>query len=217
MDFQAITDLLLQSGQALAKQGQALAEEKLDLPASGPEREQALERLGKGAAMGGLLVALLGTGAGRKLTGTTLKLGSLAALGTVAYQAYQNWQGKTEPPGNPVGTLSGSDAAARSLVLLKAMIAAAKADQASIEAQLSALLLGRDSLEFFKTELEKSLSAREVAAGADSPAAAAEIYLISLAVIDAKDEQEQAYLQSLASELKLSPELVAELEAGATA
>ncbi len=224
MDFQAITDLLLQSGQALAKQGQALAEEKLDLPASGPEREQALERLGKGAAMGGLLVALLGTGAGRKLTGTTLKLGSLAALGTVAYQAYQNWQGKTEPPGNPVGTLSGSDAAARSLVLLKAMIAAAKADghideaeQASIEAQLSALLLGRDSLEFFKTELEKSLSAREVAAGADSPAAAAEIYLISLAVIDAKDEQEQAYLQSLASELKLSPELVAELEAGAKA
>ena len=142
----------------------------------------------------------------------------------MAYQAYQNWQGKTEPPGNPVGTLSGSDAAARSLVLLKAMIAAAKADghideaeQASIEAQLSALLLGRDSLEFFKTELEKSLSAREVAAGADSPAAAAEIYLISLAVIDAKDEQEQAYLQSLASELKLSPELVAELEAGAKA
>ena len=29
---------------------------------------------------------------GRKLTGGALKLGSLAALGGVAYKAYQNWQ-----------------------------------------------------------------------------------------------------------------------------
>ncbi len=47
------------------------------------------------------------------------------------------------------------------------------------------------------------------------PRAAAEIYLISLAVIDEKSEQERAYLQSLASELKLSPELVTALESGA--
>ncbi len=84
MDIQAITDLLLQSGQEIAKKGQDLAAEKLQLPESGPERDKALETLGKGAAAGGLLIALLGTGVGRKLTGTTLKLGSLAALGTVA-------------------------------------------------------------------------------------------------------------------------------------
>ncbi len=224
MDIQAITDLLLQSGQELAKKGQALAEERLQLPASGPDRDKMLETLGKGATAGGLLVALLGTGAGRKLTGATLKLGSLAALGAVAYQAFQNWQGQTHPPGTPVTELSGPAASARSLALLKAAIAAAKADGhldnaewTHIEEQLGKLALDADTLAVFKAELEKPLSAREVAAGADSPAAAAEIYLISLAVIDEKNEREHAYLQSLASELKLSPELVTVLESGARA
>lgn len=222
MDIQAITDLLLQAGQELAKKGQTLAEEKLQLPESGPERDKALETLGKGAAAGGLLVALLGTGVGRKLTGTTLKLGSLAALGTVAYQAYQNWLGKTEQPGTPVSQLSGPAAATRSLALLKATIAAAKADghlddaeRSRIESQLGKLALDPETLAIFKAELEKPLSVNDVAAGADSPAAAAEIYLVSLAVIDEKSEQERAYLQSLASELKLSSELVAALESGA--
>jgi uncharacterized membrane protein YebE (DUF533 family) len=224
MDIQAITDLLLQSGQELAKKGQDLAAEKLQLPDSGPERDKALETLGKGAAAGGLLIALLGTGVGRKLTGTTLKLGSLAALGTVAYQAYQNWLGKTEQPGTPVSQLSGPAAATRSLALLKATIAAAKADghlddteRARIEAQLGKLSLDPESLAVFKAELDKPLDVKDVAAGADSPAAAAEIYLISLAVIDEKSEQERAYLQSLASELKLSPELVTALESSAKA
>ena len=225
MDFQAITDQLLKSGEELAKKAQALAEEKLQIPEKGPEREKMLENLGKGAAAGTLLVTLLGTGAGRKLTSTTLKLGSLAALGSVAYQAYQNWQGNTgEAPGTPVSELSGTAAASRSLVLLKATIAAAKADghidaaeQVRIEQQLSALTLDRDSQEFFKTELSKPLDAKDVAAGADSPAAAAEIYLISLAVIDNKNAKEAAYLKSLASELKLSEELVAQLESGAQA
>ena len=225
MDFQAITDQLLKSGEELAKKAQALAEEKLQIPEKGPEREKMLENLGKGAAAGTLLVTLLGTGAGRKLTSTTLKLGSLAALGSVAYQAYQNWQGNTgEAPGTHVSELSGTAAASRSLVLLKATIAAAKADghidaaeQVRIEQQLSALTLDRDSQEFFKTELSKPLDVKDVAAGADSPAAAAEIYLISLAVIDNKNPKEAAYLKSLASELKLSEELVAKLESGAQA
>jgi len=225
MDFQAITDQLLKSGEELAKKAQALAEEKLQIPEKGPEREKMLENLGKGAAAGTLLVTLLGTGAGRKLTSATLKLGSLAALGSVAYQAYQNWQDNTdEAPGTHVSELSGTAAASRSLVLLKATIAAAKADghidaaeQVRIEQQLSALTLDRDSQEFFKTELSKPLDVKDVAAGADSPAAAAEIYLISLAVIDNKNPKEAAYLKSLASELKLSEELVAKLESGAQA
>jgi uncharacterized membrane protein YebE (DUF533 family) len=153
-----------------------------------------------------------------------LKLGSLAALGTVAYQAYQNWQGKSGSPGTPVNELTGPAAATRSLALLKATIAAAKADghideaeRSRIEAQLGKLSLDRDGMEFLKAELAKPLSAKEVAASADSPAAAAEIYLISLAVIDKKNEQEHAYLQSLASELKLSEDLVKSLESSVSA
>ena len=224
MDIQAFTDSLLKSAEELAKKGQTLAEQKLQIPESGPEREKLLESLGQGAAVGGVLAALLGTRIGRKLTGTSLKLGSLAALGTVAYQAYQNWQGKSGSPGTPVNELTGPAAATRSLALLKATIAAAKADghideaeRSRIEAQLGKLSLDRDGMEFLKAELAKPLSAKEVAASADSPAAAAEIYLISLAVIDKKNEQEHAYLQSLASELKLSEDLVKSLESSVSA
>ena len=224
MDIQAFTDSLLKSAEELAKKGQTLAEQKLQIPESGPEREKLLESLGQGAAVGGVLAALLGTRIGRKLTGTSLKLGSLAALGTVAYQAYQNWQGKSGSPGTPVNELTGPAAATRSLALLKATIAAAKADghiddveRSRIETQLGKLSLDQDGMEFLKDELAKPLSAKEVAASADSPAAAAEIYLISLAVIDKKNEQEHAYLQSLASELKLSEDLVKSLESSVSA
>ena len=224
MDIQAFTDSLLKSAEELAKKGQTLAEQKLQIPESGPEREKLLESLGQGAAVGGVLAALLGTRIGRKLTGTSLKLGSLAALGTVAYQAYQNWQGKSGSPGTPVNELTGPAAATRSLALLKATIAAAKADghideaeRSRIEAQIGKLSLDRDGMEFLKAELAKPLSAKEVAASADSPAAAAEIYLISLAVIDKKNEQEHAYLQSLAGELKLSEDLVKSLESSVSA
>ena len=224
MDYQAITDTLLKSGQDLVQKAKELADKNdLSLPKSGPERDEMIQNLSKGAAMGGLLAVMLGTGLGRKLTGTTLKLGSLAALGTVAYQTIQKLQGGIAP-GTPVNELSGPAAATRSQAILKAIIAAAKADghiddeeRGRIEKHLAGLALDRDSLEFFKSEMGKALSARDVAAAADSPAAAAEIYLVSLAVIGDKNAEEQAYLNSLASELKLSGEVVAELEANAKA
>ena len=51
-----------------------------------------------GAAAGGLLGLLVGTDAGRKVGGTALELGALAALGGLAYKAYQNWQGQAAAP-----------------------------------------------------------------------------------------------------------------------
>lgn len=220
MDLNAITEQLLNSGKELAEKGQALATEALDIPPAGPERDKMLSNLGSGAAVGGLLAVLLGTGAGRKLTGSTIKLGGLAALGTLAYKTYQNWQGAAAEPGTPVNELSGPAADTRSQSLLRAIIAAAKADghidedeQKRISEHLAQLSLDTNSLEFFKQEVQKPLSAKDVAAGADSPAAAAEIYLVSLAIIDEKNEAEHAYLQGLASELQLAPQLVAELEA----
>jgi len=53
-----------------------------------------LRGLGKGAAAAGALALLVGTKGGRRVTGTALKLGSLAALGGVGYTAYRNWQEK---------------------------------------------------------------------------------------------------------------------------
>ena len=80
-----------------------------------------------------------------------------------------------------------------------------------IDAYLQKLKLDPDALHFVKNELAKPLNVKEVAAGADSPAAAAEIYLTSLLTIDVDSEQERAYLDELARELKLPPELVSEL------
>ena len=48
-----------------------------------------LNSFGGGALIGGLAVMLLKKGGTKSL----LKAGSAAALGMMAYQAYQNWQG----------------------------------------------------------------------------------------------------------------------------
>ena len=49
-------------------------------------------KLGAGAALGGLGALILGTGAGRALAGSAVRLGGLALIGGLAYKAYQNYQ-----------------------------------------------------------------------------------------------------------------------------
>lgn len=213
----------VQSGRELAEQGRDAAEQRLGVPEKGPERETMLAGMGKGAAAAGVLALLLGTGAGRRVTGSALKLGSLAAVGGLAYKAYQDWQGKQsetlENPGAPAAELSGSESQDRSVTLLKAMIAAAKADGHIDDAERQKISehiqeQGFDSefLKFLGEELENPLDATQIADSVDSPEAAAEVYLASLMVIDVENEQERTYLENLASELKLAPELVENLQ-----
>lgn len=229
MNIEGLFNQLLQSGRDLVAKGQDLAEQKLGIPSAGAQRDSALSGMGKGAAMAGVAAVLLGTRVGRGLTGLALKLGSLGAIGGLAYQAYQDWQaksGQAQPAelGPTVDALSGPALEKRSAQLLKAMIAAAKADghidekeQSAIDAYLHKLELDPDALHLLKEEIAKPVSAKDVAAGVDSPAAAAEIYLTSLLAIDLDSDQERAYLEELARELKLSPELAAELQAKARA
>ena len=224
MNVGALFDQLLQSGRELASKAQTMAEQKLNIPSEGPEREAVLSGMGKGATIAGVAALLLGTRAGRGLTGVAVKLGSLGAIGGLAYKAFQDWQAKQEgaapvaDPGPAAHTLSGPHLEQRSLALLRAMLAAAKADghideqeQGRIDAYLQKLSLNPEALHFVKNELAKPLNIKEVAAGADSPAAAAEIYLTSLLAINIDSDQERAYLDDLAKELKLPPELVSEL------
>ncbi|MGF1547111.1 MAG: tellurite resistance TerB family protein [Thiotrichales bacterium] len=222
MDTRALLDQLLQSGQSLLQQGQGMAEQKLKIPEAGPERDAMLSGMGKGALAAGALALLLGTKSGRKLTGTGLKLGSLAALGGLAYQTYRNWEsqrGATATSAQPINELSGPSAERRSRALLTAMIAAAKADghidateRARINAQIAQLGLQPDALEALQAGLEGPTSAMTVAANADNPEAAAEIYLVSLLVIDLDNPDERAYMDQLADALKLDPQLAAQLE-----
>lgn len=222
MDARAFLDQLLHSAKDLSGRGRDMAEQKLGVPQAGAERDAMLSGLGKGALAGGALALLLGTGAGRRLTGTALKLGGLAAVGGLAYQAYKNWQAgqaQTEA-GTPINELTGPQAEDRSRVLLRAMIAAAKADghiddkeRANIESQLARLGLESDASRFIQEELAKPLDVDAIAAHSDSPETAAEIYLASRLVIDVDNDEERAYLNKLTAALNLPSELVAQLEA----
>src|SRR5690606_28015088 len=95
-------------------------------------------------AAGALVAVLLGTGTGRKVTGSALKIGGLAAVAGLAYKAYQNYQSGRQPGAEPTSSEPGllpppSDTpfdpaqapqgeTEFALVLVRAMIAAARAD-----------------------------------------------------------------------------------------
>ena len=221
MDARSLLEELLQSGRQLADQGQQYAEQKLGVPASGEQREAMLSGMQKGALAAGALALLLGTRGGRRLGGAALKLGSLAAVGGIAYKAYQNWQRQAgrEQPALPVNELAGEAAERRSLLLLKALIAAAKADGHIDEAELGRIRdemerlgLGESAVEFFRAEAAKPLNVEDVVAGVDDPETAAEVYLATRLVIDEQNTAERDWLMQVRRALKLDDALVAELD-----
>ena len=228
MDAQQILDSLLKSGQELVQKGKTLAEERLQIPDDPEKRDALFTGAGKGAVAASAIAVLLGTGAGRKLTGATLKLGSLAAIGGIAYKAFQDWQAKQGQSqvatGTPISELTGSELDKRSRTLLKAMIAAAKADghidekeRELLTQQMAKLDPDADAAKLINEELNKPLNIQDIAAGVDSPAAAAEIYLLSRLVLNVDNDQERIYLSQLAQTLGLAPDLVAQLDNQATA
>lgn len=221
MDAKSILDSFLQTGKQYAEQGKNLAEDKLGLPEEGAEREAMLGGMGKGALAAGALALLLGTGAGRRLTGTALKVGSLAAIGSLAFKTYQGWQEGQggETSGTPVNSLFDDAANDRSITLVRAMIAAAKVDghidsaeQQRINEQIHKMNLDDSTFAFLKNEIEKPLDVSDIASQADSTETAAEIYLASLLVIEVDKERERQYLNDLAKALNLPDELASQLE-----
>ncbi|HBS27584.1 MAG TPA: DUF533 domain-containing protein [Gammaproteobacteria bacterium] len=222
MDAQALLEDLLQSGKKLAAQGQEIAEDKLDVPEAGTERDAMLSGMGKGALAAGALALLLGTKGGRRLGGAALKLGSVAAIGGVAYNAYQNWQkeqGNAEVKLIPINELTGEQADQRSLILLKAMIAAAKADghideQALviIKDEMIKLGLGKSAVDFFRDEARKPLDVKDIAAEVSDLETAGEVYLASKLLLDLDNSEEKDYLDQLILALNLDADFIVELD-----
>jgi uncharacterized membrane protein YebE (DUF533 family) len=183
--------------------------------------------LGKGAIAGGLLGVLLTKG-GRRMLGTGLKVGGMAAIGGLAYKAYEDWK-KGEgaaalPPPEGTDFLPTSAARADEMAthLLQAMIAAAKADghvtpeeRARIESQLANLGLEDEAAELIAAELDAPLDVGRIAGLATSEAEAAQIYAASLLVVDPEGAAERGYLAMLAARLKLDAGLVHQLHAEA--
>lgn len=180
---------------------------------------------------GGAMGMLVGSKRGRKLGGKALKYGAIAAVGMLAWKAWQNSQGAqgaqnsgastadSGPEGGRIETLEGEYQERRSLELLQAMIMAARADghidaqeRELITQQIDALGADDELHRWVEQQLSAPLDAEALAHQADSPQAAREMYLISVAVIDEQNPMERAWLDQLAKALKLAPGLAGELE-----
>lgn len=229
MDAQKLLDELLSSGQELVAKGRMAVEEKLNIPEVGEQRDAMLAGMSKGALAVGTLALLLGTKGGRKLTSGALKIGSLAAVSGLAWKAFQDWQAKqpgsaTENgSGRPISELDAPEAQLRSLLLLRAMITAAKSDghisaveQEKINALIEHLGIDSDVLGIMRREIANPVDVAALVASVDTIAEAAEVYLTSLMVIDEDSPVGRKYLNDLASALKLDADLVAELETNAS-
>lgn len=175
---------------------------------------------------GGALGMLLGSRSGRRMGGSALKYGAIASIGMLAYKAWQN-RGDGQPEqqqGQPMEQLEGNDQEQRSTALLQAMIMAARADghiddqeRSLITEQINQLGADDEMNRWVQQQLQAPLDAQALAAQADSPQAAREMYLISVAVVDDQNAMERAWLDQLGSALGLDAELCAELERQASA
>lgn len=197
----------------------------------------------KGAATGGLLGLMVGSKKTRKVAKTAATYGGIALVGGLAYKAWQNHKAGQQvappaatpqstvqsapvalPPPPPANTgfvpptPQGEESLARAL--LRAMVAAAKADghidgaeQTRIFERMDALQLNNDDKVFVMDELRAPLDVEAVAKGASTQEEAAEIYAASLLAIDPDGPAERGYLGMLAARLNLEPGLVEHLHA----
>lgn len=215
MSLQNVLEQLLRSGQEQYRK----AAESGDLA-----------KYGTGAAVGGALALLLGSRRGRSLGGKALKYGSIAAIAALAWKAYQEHQAKQGASPTPPGPTAGFEALPppqlelHSQAMLKAMIAAAKSDghmddreRGLVDAELKRLDSDPATRRWVEDELRRPVEPAEVARVVGSPEMAAEVYLASLLVVDETSTMERAYLDELARQLQLAPELKADLETRARA
>lgn len=197
--------------------------------------------LGSGAAggfagglAGGLVSSMMTSKNGRKLGGKALKLGGVAAVGALAYTAFQRYnKGTTSalpakavdlipaPPGTAFMPAENDDAANESLglTLVRAMIAVARADgrldaqeSQAVFQKIQSLGLDSESQSLLVEEMGHPVDMDAIVNSASSPEIAAEIYTASLLAVDIDTAAEKGYLAMLAARLRLPSELIMELE-----
>lgn len=191
-----------------------------------------------GGLAGGLASNLLTTKSGRKLGKKTLQVGSVAAVGALAYAAYQRYANGSQKVGSeaaltaaahiqaapegsaflpPEGDVAGRNDLA--LTLVRAMIAAARSDgrldaqeSQSIFQRIESLALAPEDQALLVAEMGHPVDMDAIVKSATSPEIAAEIYLASLLAVEVDTPAEKSYLAMLAARLNLAPALVAELQ-----
>jgi len=191
--------------------------------------------LAASGAVGGLLGLLVGGGKKKSKGGFggALSHGGAAMLGALASQAFQSWQRGQTPSQTPAASpqqlatveprflpaaAPAADGQPFELALIRAMIAAAKADghidsdeQRRIFERVGEFGLDAESKAFIFDALAAPVGISEVAALATTPEHAAELYLASRLAVEPDGPAELAYLEALAHRLKLPEDLVAHL------
>ncbi|UOO75956.1 DUF533 domain-containing protein [Neisseria sp. Dent CA1/247] len=182
-----------------------------------------LGKIGSGAAVTGLASMLLKKKTSKKL----LSAGSMAALGMLAYHAYQNWQrnnnnAATNQQAQPVLNQAsfeptGQAAEDAGRVILRTMIAAAAADGVieDEERQMIQAESGNDpeTAKWVADEISKPATAADIARDiGNNPALAAEAYLAARMVCGDLARKEIVFLSQLSQALNLDEKLVEALE-----
>jgi len=196
-------------------------------------RNSGANSFGGGAAVGGVLGLLLGGKAMRKMAGGAVGYGGAAVLGALALRAYQNYQqGKSVqaapatsqelaavPASQLPHALPSSDGKPFELLLMRAMIGAAKADghvdaqeQQHVFEQVERLGLDAESKAAVFDLLSQPLDLARLDASVGNEAQRAEIYLAARLATDGSHPGERAYLDAMAARLQLPVQLRAHLD-----
>ncbi|AYN20554.1 MULTISPECIES: tellurite resistance TerB family protein [Alcaligenes] len=221
MSLQQMLQQILQSGQSALKQGQG----QLNTSGLGKKISEQAGGFGGGAVVGGVLGVLLGNKKFRKMGGSMAAYGGAAALGALAVKVYQNWQEQNAgqqaapspvqavPPA-PLPLAASSQADTHAMVILAALVSAAKADghigdaeRELIDAEIDKMAAPEQARHWLSQELLKPVDPQAVAQLAQTPEMAAEIYLTSVLAIDEQSYMERAYLDELARLLSLPDSL----------
>lgn len=246
MDAKAILDVLMQSGMGRSQQrlertadgGNPLLEAAVSMLGGGGGSSG-----GAGGALGGLLSNALGGGGGSSggaggalgnVLGSLLGGGSSGSggglIGSLAKAAMSQMTGGSAGGGQaaapgfdlsqfPAGQVeSKRDENDRALVMIRAMLSAAKAD-GQIDAGEQQRILGKlneagashEMRQFIQDELRQPVDIESIAREVDSPHMATEVYTASLFAIDVDTRGEQAYMSKLANRLGLPSTLVQQL------
>ena len=219
MDFNSILNQVLNGGQQITQQRKSGGTLGNIL---GNINNDTLKGFGGGVAATGLLSLLMGK---KGFGSNALQMGSMAALGALAYNAWKNYQSGQAAPASaaqgqfiPAEERSQAQTAQASELTIKAMIAAAAADGRIDTAESSAILaqIGTENAEaraWLEQQIHNPPTPQSLAAEVgNDPALAAEIYLASRIVCGDLDRREIVYLHELAEALHLDDALVEKLE-----
>ncbi len=176
-----------------------------------------------GGAAGAAMMNALSSKKAKKYAGTALKAGGLAVIGGLAYKAWQHHkkdETATQDSAPPAAFVpeTPEDSSILNMLLIRSMIAAARADGSidnaehqTIMSRIGELQLGDAEKAYLFEQFAAPVDVHALARDADTEAHAAEMYAASLMIVSPPSPQEQQYLDSLGNALQLPAGLKQEI------